>query len=98
MAIMPKNRKIGTLVLVVLLGLIIGAYLNQFIGMLLPEGNVIRTLFTSSIRFGVGDFVNNKPLLVDLSAIRLQLGFQLELSALSILGIALSLYFFRWYD
>jgi hypothetical protein len=98
MAIMPKNRKIGTMILVVLLGLIVGAYLNQFIGMLLPEGNVIRTLFTSCIRFGVGDFVSNKPLLIDLSAIRLQFGFQFELSLLSIVGIALSLYFFRWYE
>jgi len=98
MAIMPKNRKIGTLVLVVLLGLIMGAYLNQFIGMLLPEGNVIRTLFTSSIKFGVGDFVSNKPVLIDLAAIRLQLGFQFEFSLLSAIGIFLSLYFFRWYD
>lgn len=98
MAIMPKSRKLGTMVLVVLLGLIIGAYLNQFIRMLLPEGNVIRMLFTSSVKFGVGDFVNNKPLLIDLAAIRLQLGFQFELSALSVAGVFLSLYFFRWYD
>ena len=42
MAIIPKNRKMSTMILVVVLGLLIGAYLNVFLRALLPEGNVVR--------------------------------------------------------
>ena len=37
------------------------------------------------------------PLVIDLSAVKFLLGFQIRLSLLSIVGLALSLYFFRWY-
>jgi hypothetical protein len=98
MAIIPRNRKISTMVLVVLLGLLIGSYLNLFFTLLLPEGNVVRLLFTSSLPFGVGDFVNNKPVLIDLRAIRMQFGFQIDFSLLSFAGIGVALYLFRWYE
>jgi len=42
-------------------------------------------------------FPDVRPLVIDLSAVKFQLGFQLKLSFLSIVGIFLSLYFFRWY-
>jgi hypothetical protein len=37
------------------------------------------------------------PLVIDLSAIRFLLGFQVSFSFISIVGVFLSLYFFRWY-
>jgi hypothetical protein len=98
MAIMPRNRKTGTMVLVILIGLLVGAYLNVFFRELLPDGNVVRMLFTTPLNFGIGDFVNNKPLLVDLAAFRFQFGFQFDFSLLSIVGIFIGLYFFRWYE
>lgn len=98
MAIMPKNRKTGTLVLVVLVGLIVGAYVNVFLQALLPEGNVVRMLFTTPLTFGVGDFINNKPLLVDLAAFRFQFGLQFDFSLMSLVGIVFGLYLFRWYE
>jgi len=98
MAIIPKNRKLSTMVLVVVLGLLIGSYLNVFLRALLPEGNVVRTVFATPVTFGIGDFVHNHPVLINLQAIRFQLGFQLDFSALSALGIFISLYFFRWYE
>ncbi|MBD3243400.1 MAG: DUF4321 domain-containing protein [Chitinivibrionales bacterium] len=98
MAIIPKNRKLGTMVLVVILGLLIGSYLNLFVRALLPEGNVVRTIFATSVPFGVGDFVHNDPVVIDLRAIRFQFGFQVDFSLLSVLGVFISLYFFRWYE
>jgi hypothetical protein len=98
MSIMPRNRKIGTIILVVMVGLLLGAYLNQLVSMLLPAGNVVRTIFCSAITFGLGDFLSNKPLLLDLAAIKLQVGFQFQFSLLSAVGIAVSLYLFRWYE
>ncbi|MBD3392418.1 MAG: DUF4321 domain-containing protein [Chitinivibrionales bacterium] len=37
------------------------------------------------------------PLMLDLSAIKFQLGLQVSFSFMSVAGVFLSLYFFRWY-
>lgn len=97
MAVGLKERNTGTLMLVVLVGILIGSYLNSLMG-LVPGTNVVKTFFTYDfINFGVGDFVHNKPLLIDIDAIKFQLGFQVKFSLLSIIGVFVSLYFFRWY-
>jgi len=91
-----KDRKFGTLVLIVLLGIVMGAYMSALVKMLLPGGgNVVKTFFTSALLFGVGG--PTTPINVDLIAIKFQFGFQFEFTMLSILGVFLSLYFFRWY-
>lgn len=97
MAIPTKDKKISTLVLVVLVGILIGSFLNTFVELMPGGENVVKTFFTYSIPFGIGDFVHNKPVLLDLHAIRFQIGFQIQFSLLSIIGIFISLYFFRWY-
>jgi hypothetical protein len=97
MAVSLKDRSFGTLLMVVLIGILIGSYLNSLMG-LIPGTNVVKTFFTYNfINFGFGDFINNKPVLIDLDAIRFQIGFQMKFSLLSIIGIFVSLYFFRWY-
>jgi len=91
-----KDRKLGTLVLIVLLGIVMGAYMSAVVKMLMPgSDNVVKTFFTSALLFGVGGPTN--PINVDLIAIKFQFGFQFEFTMLSILGVFLSLYFFRWY-
>jgi hypothetical protein len=40
---------------------------------------------------------SDKPVLVDLNAIKFQIGYMFKFSLLSIIGIFVSLYFFRWY-
>lgn len=97
MAVPLKEKRISTLIIVVLIGILIGSYLNSIVKMLPGEESVVKTFFTYSIPFGVGDFVNNKPILINLHAIRFQFGFMIEFSLLSIIGIFISLYFFRWY-
>ncbi len=97
MAVPLKEKRISTLIIVVLIGILIGSYLNSIVKMLPGGESVVKTFFTYSIPFGVGDFVNNKPVLINLHAIRFQFGFLIEFSLLSIIGIFISLYFFRWY-
>ncbi len=97
MAIQLKEKRPSTLVLVVIVGILIGSYLNSFVEMLPGGENVVKTFFTYSIPVGIGDFVNNKPVFVDLNAIKFQIGFMFKFSLLSILGVFISLYFFRWY-
>ncbi len=91
-----KERNFTTLVLVVIVGILIGSYLSSLIS-LLPggESNVVKTFFTFNfINFGIG---YPEPLLIDFNAIKFQIGIQMKFSFLSIIGIFLSLYFFRWY-
>ncbi len=97
MAVPLKEKRISTLIIVVLVGILIGSYLNSIVKMIPGGESVVKTFFTYSIPFGVGDFVNNKPVLIDLYAIKFQFGFMIEFSLLSIIGIFVSLYFFRWY-
>lgn len=117
MAIGLKEKNIGTLVLVVIVGLLIGGYLNSLVSAVIPgKSNVVKTFFTTNIKFGIGDFGESnlvnldiedpsqkkkekilRPLVIDLNAIKFQLGFQIKISFLSIIGLFLSLYIFRWY-
>lgn len=92
-----KEKRVSTLVLVVFVGILIGSYLNSIVEMLPLGENVVKTFFTASIPIGIGDFVHNKPILIDLIAIKIQLGFMFEFSLLSIIGLIISLYIFRWY-
>jgi ABC-type nitrate/sulfonate/bicarbonate transport system permease component len=94
MAIMLKEKKAVTLGLIVVVGILIGSYVSALIG-LIPGENVVKTFFTYPfINFGFG-FPN--AAMLDLSAIQFQLGLQVKFSLLSIVGIFVSLYFFRWY-
>jgi hypothetical protein len=97
MGIPLKEKRISTLILVVVAGILIGSFINSIVEMLPGGENVVKTFFTYSIPFGIGDFVNNKPALIDLHAIKFQIGFQIKFSLLSVMGIFVSLYFFRWY-
>lgn len=97
MAVPLKEKRFSTLLLVVFTGILIGSYLNSIAEMLPVGENVVKTFFTYSIPFGVGDFVHNKPVLIDLHAIKFQIGFMFRFSLLSIIGVFVSLYLFRWY-
>jgi hypothetical protein len=97
MAIAFKEKRISTIVIVVLVGILIGSYLNSIVEMIPVGESVVKTFFTYSIPFGIGDFQSNSPVLIDLAAIKFQFGFMIKFSVLSIVGIFVSLYFFRWY-
>ncbi len=97
MAVPLKEKRFSTLLLVVLIGILIGSYLNSIVEMLPIGDNVVKTFFTLSRPFGIGDFENNQPVLIDLNAIKFQFGFMFRFSLLSIIGVFVSLYLFRWY-
>ncbi|MFP4418673.1 MAG: DUF4321 domain-containing protein [Chitinispirillaceae bacterium] len=94
MAVSLKEKSFGTLLLVVLVGVIIGSYLNGLVTMMPTGDNVVKTFFTYNILFGIGF---PEPVVIDLNAIKFQIGLQMKFSLLSVIGIFISLYFFRWY-
>jgi hypothetical protein len=90
-----KDRKVGTLVLIVLFGIMMGAFVSVVLEKLLPDNvGVVKTFFTHAVMFGIG-YPNPFP--VDLIAVKFQFGIQFKFTMMSILGVFLSLYFFRWY-
>lgn len=92
MAVQRKDKKVGTLILVVLLGIIMGAFLSELIKVIFAGNqNVFVTFFTYTIPFGL------EKIAVNFAAIKFQFGLQFEFSLMSIIGVFLSLYFFRWY-
>jgi hypothetical protein len=92
-----KERSIPALIIAIILGIVIGSYLNTIVQMLPGGTTVVKTFFTYSIPVGIGDFVQNKPLLIDLGAFKFQVGFQIKFSLMSLIGLIVSLYLFRWY-
>lgn len=88
---MPAKRRIGLVALVFFLGVILGSVVGELIGLLLPEDNIIRTLFVSGKEFQVG------PFFCDLIVFSFTIGFSLKVNLISVLGIVLVAFLLRLY-
>lgn len=88
---MPAKRRIGMVALVFFLGVVLGSVVGELIGLLLPEGNVIRELFVSGKEFKVG------PADIDLIVFTFTIGFSLKVNLVSVLGIIVVAFLLRMY-
>jgi hypothetical protein len=77
--------------LVFFLGVILGSVVGELIGLLLPEGNILRELFVSGKEFQVG------PLYCNLIVFTFTIGFTLKVNLVSVLGIILMAFLLRLY-
>lgn len=90
-----NEKPLSTLVFIVIIGMIIGSVLGQAIGGLLPESTPKSFLLGSySPNFG---FDSAGPFLIDLYVIKIKMGLQFTFNIISLIGMALSVYLFRWY-
>ncbi len=88
---MSAKRRLGLIALVFFLGVIVGSVVGELIGLLLPEGNVMRELFVSGTSFTVG------PFNVDLIVFAFTLGCTLKVNLISVLGIVVVALLLRMY-
>lgn len=88
-----REKRMGGLILAVVVGLVLGSFLTQAFT-LLPD-NVVKQFFTKSVSFGFG--FDPDGVVVDLSALKFKFGFTCQFSFLSLVGIAIGAYIFRWY-
>lgn len=88
---MAVKRRIGLVALVFFLGVIVGSVVGELIGLILPEGNVMRELFVSGKVLKVG------PLEVDLIVFAFTFGFSLKVNLISVLGIVVVALLLRMY-
>jgi hypothetical protein len=73
------------------LGIIVGTVAGEVIGLLLPEGKVIRDVFVNATNLHVG------PLHVDLVVFSFTFGFALRVNLMSAIGIFVVALMLRWY-
>ena len=88
----PK-RSLSFICIILFFGVILGSILSQFIGALFPDG-VVKDFFLTSNSIGWGSSVNNW---IDLWVIRIKTGFFVDISVVSILGVAIAWYFLRYF-
>jgi hypothetical protein len=87
----PRRRPLAVLALILFLGIVVGTVFGEVIGILLPEGKVIRDVFVNSTDLHVG------PLHLDLVVFSFTLGFSLKVNLMSAIGVVLVSLLFRWY-
>jgi hypothetical protein len=88
---LAARRSVGLVALIFFLGVVIGSVVGEIIGMLLPQGNLLRQLFISGREFQVG------PFYCDLIVFTFTLGFSLKVNLISVLGIVLVAFLLRLY-
>ncbi|OGJ93721.1 MAG: hypothetical protein A2487_06540 [Candidatus Raymondbacteria bacterium RifOxyC12_full_50_8] len=89
-----NEKSLGTLVLVVVVGLIIGSVLGQVVGNLLPDSTP-RTFLLGSYSPSFG--FDNDTFLIDLYVIKIKMGLKFTFNIMGLIGLAISVYLFRWY-
>jgi hypothetical protein len=76
--------------LLLFLGIIVGTVLGEAIGLIMPEGKVVRDVFVNATDLHVG------PVHVDLVVFSFTLGFSLRVNLMSVIGIFAVLVFLRY--
>ncbi len=87
----PRRRPLAVVVLILFLGIVVGTMLGEMVGILLPEGKIIRDVFVNSTDLHVG------PLHIDLVVFSFTLGFSLRINLMSAIGVVLMSLLLRWY-
>lgn len=94
-----KRQELTFLIVGMLLAAIAGGLIGDLVGSFLPEGT-IRTLFKTNIEIGLGrtvDLQPVQPLVINLYAITMVLGFTLKINFVSVLFVFLVFVYFQWW-
>ena len=85
-----RRRSLALVALLLFLGIVVGTVLGEVVGLILPEGKVIRDVFVNTIEYHAG------PVHVDLVVFSFTLGFSLRANLMSVIGIFAVLVFLRY--
>jgi hypothetical protein len=87
----PRRRSFAVVALIMFLGIVVGTVVGEAIGLLMPEGKVVRDVFVNSTDFHVG------PLHLDLVVFSFTFGFSLRVNLMSAVGVFLVALVLRWF-
>ncbi len=85
------QKSLGTVVLTLTLGVLIGAIVSEVLGLFLSEGSVAEQLFVRYISFGP-DVVHLNLVIIDLT-----FGFEIHFNLMSVVGVFIASQMLRWY-
>jgi len=85
------RKSLGTVVLTLTLGVLIGAIVSEVIGLFLSEGSVAEQLFVRYISFGP-EVTHWNLVILDLT-----FGFQIHFNLMSVIGVFVASQMLRWY-
>lgn len=92
------KRSIGIVVLILFFGTMLGTLLGEFLGWILPN-SVVREFFLRSVDFSLAGLSSDGSGVISLDFIMfsVQFGLQLTFNFTSIIGLAVSYYFLRYF-
>lgn len=85
------RKSMGTVVLTLLLGVMIGATMGEVIGLFLPEGSMAEQLFVTFHDMGP------EVVTLDLVILELTFGFKIHFNLMSVIGVFIASQMLRWY-
>ena len=85
-----RRRSLALVALLLFLGIVVGTVLGEAVGLIMPEGKVVRDVFVNATELHVG------PVHVDLVVFSFTLGFSLRVNLMSVIGIFVVLVFLRY--
>jgi len=85
------RKSMGTVVLTLTLGVLIGAIVSEVIGLFLSEGSVAEELFVQFISFGP-EVTHWNLVIIDVT-----FGFQIHFNLMSVIGVFVASQMLRWY-
>lgn len=85
------RKTLGTVVLTLMLGVLIGAVVSEVIGLFLSEGSVAEQLFVRYISFGP-EVTHWNLVIIDVT-----FGFQIHFNLMSVIGVFVASQMLRWY-
>ena len=88
-----QKRSIAYVFLIIFFGVIMGTIMSQFISMIVPPG-VVKEFFLTSYPIGWGANDGNW---FHSDVIRFKTGLLIDISVVSLLGMAISWYFLRYF-
>ena len=92
------KRTIGFVSLTLFIGLIFGTVAGELLAWGLPEG-VVKDFFITSVEFNLAGLVGSETgvITLDLIVLSVSFGLTLKLSITTVLGLAVSYYFLRYF-
>ncbi len=93
-----NKRSIGLIILILFVGAMAGTLIGELFGWILPEG-VVKDFFLTSISFDLGGLVGNESgvIVLDIIIFTLKFGLSIKINFISIIGLASSYYFLRYF-
>lgn len=87
---LSRNKSLGFIILILVVGALVGSALGEVIGLVLPDG-VVKQAFIRSVQGTAG------PATIDLLFFSITFGCAIKLNVIGVVGIIIAAYLVRWY-